>query len=43
MIKIKMKKIVDLTSIFLRDSYQNIDIINSKTHKLNKKSKEVNK
>lgn len=38
MIKIKMKKIVDLTSIFLRDSYQNIDIINSKTHKLNKKS-----
>lgn len=38
MIKIKMKKIIDLTSIFLRDSYQNIDIINSKTHKLNKKS-----
>lgn len=38
MIKIKMKKIIDLTSIFLRDSYQNIDIINNKTHKLNKKS-----
>ncbi|MGN1297314.1 MAG: hypothetical protein ACI4VH_02635 [Clostridia bacterium] len=38
MIKIKMKKIIDLTSIFLRDSYQNIDIINPKTHKLNKKS-----
>lgn len=38
MIKIKMKKIIDLTSIFLRDSYQNIDIINLKTHKLNKKS-----
>lgn len=38
MIKIKMKKIIDLTSIFLRDSYQNIDIIDTKTHKLNKKS-----
>lgn len=38
MIKIKMKKIIDLTSIFLRDSYQNIDMINPKTHKLNKKS-----
>ncbi len=35
---IKIKKIVDLTSIFLRDSYQNIDIIDKKTHKLNKKS-----
>lgn len=38
MIKIKIKKIIDLTTIFLRDSYQNIDIINPKTHKLNKKS-----
>ena len=38
MIKIKMKKIIDLTSIFLRDSYQNIDIINTKTYKINKKS-----
>lgn len=38
MIKKQMKKIIDLTSIFLRDSYQSIDIINTKTHKLNKKS-----
>ena len=38
MIKMKIKKIMDLTTIFLRDSYQNIDIINPKTHKLNKKS-----
>lgn len=38
MIKIKMKKIIDLTSIFLRDSYQNMNIFKEKTHKLNKKS-----
>lgn len=38
MIKNGLKKIIDLTSIFLSDSYQNIDIINNKTHKLNKKS-----
>lgn len=38
MMKIKIKKIIDLTTIFLRDSYQNIDIINTKTHKINKKS-----
>ena len=35
---IKIKKIIDITSIFLKDSYQNIDIINKKTNKLNKKS-----
>lgn len=38
MIKIKMKKIIDLTSIFLRDSYQKFDIIDMKNYKLNKKS-----
>ena len=38
MIKIKIRKIIDLITIFLRDSYQNIDIINPKTRKLNKKS-----
>lgn len=35
---IKINKIVDLTSIFLRDSYQNIDIINIDNKKINKKS-----
>lgn len=38
MMKIKIRKIIDLITIFLRDSYQNIDIINPKTRKVNKKS-----
>ena len=38
MIKNQTKKIFKLSSIFLRESYQDIDIINKKNHKLNKKS-----
>ncbi len=35
---INFKKVKDLTIIFLRDSYQNMDIIDMEKHKLNKKS-----
>lgn len=34
----KMKNILNLTQIFLKDSYQNSYIINKKTNKINKKS-----
>lgn len=38
MIKNKLKKIIDLTKIFLKDSYQNMNIINKEKNKINKKS-----
>lgn len=38
MIKKEIKKIFKLANIFLRDSYQNIDIINTDNKKINKKS-----
>ncbi|MEE0865578.1 MAG: hypothetical protein U0L98_02080 [Clostridia bacterium] len=38
MIKNKIKKIFSLSNIFLKDSYQNLNIINFENHKLNKKS-----
>ena len=38
MIKKEIKKIFKLADIFLRDSYQNIDIINTDNKKINKKS-----
>ena len=38
MSKIKTRKIIDLIKIFLKDSYQNIDIFNMETKKINKKS-----
>lgn len=38
MIKNKLKKIIDLTKIFLKDSYQNMNLINKEKNKINKKS-----
>lgn len=38
MIKNKIKRIFSLSNIFLKDSYQNLNIINFENHKLNKKS-----
>ena len=38
MMKNKLKKIIDLITIFLKDSHQSLNIINTETHKLNKKS-----
>ena len=38
MIKNKIKRIFSLSNIFLKDSYQDINIINYKNKKLNKKS-----
>lgn len=38
MIKNKLKKILKLSNIFLKDSFENLDIINNNTQKLNKKS-----
>lgn len=38
MIKTSIRKIIDLIIIFLKDSYQNIDIFNFKTYKMNRKS-----
>ncbi len=38
MIKNKLKKIIDLTKIFLKDSYKNMNLINKEKNKINKKS-----
>ena len=38
MIKDKIKIIFKLSNIFLKDSYDNLNIINKKNNKLNKKS-----
>ena len=38
MIKKELRKIFKLSNIFLLDSYQNLDIINTEKHKINRKS-----